>query len=108
MCTNTSLRLRSVHTVLLFFQMDEGIFPELGDYIPSANLKPGGSDQSKKKTSSYFGTVEEEKAPSHHDIKAEKKKQAVPAPAPKPESTTKAAGLLSRYAHSYLTVLPID
>lgn len=100
MCTNTSLRLRSV---LLFFQMDEGIFPELGDYIPSANLKPGGSDQSKKKTSSYFGTVEEEKAPSHHDIKAEKKKQAVPAPAPKPESTTKAAGLLSRYTHFYLT-----
>lgn len=90
--------------------MDEGIFPELGDYIPSANVKPGGSgDQSKKKTSSYFGTsVEEEKAPSHHDIKAEKKKQAVPTPAPKPESTTKAAGLLSRFTYFYLTRLLID
>lgn len=83
--------------------MDEGIFPELGDYIPSANVKPGSSEQTKKKTTSYFGaSVEEEKAPSHQDIKAEKKKQAIPTPAPKPESTSKAAGLLSRYGYFYV------
>lgn len=75
--------------------MDDTIFPDLGDYVPSTS-KPSTSDQSKKKSSSYFGSSTEEKIPVQ-EAKAEKKKPMVPIPAAKPETVTKAAGILSRW-----------
>lgn len=76
--------------------MDEGIFPDLGDYIPSAAAK-SVSEISKKKGTSYFGNLtEEEKSSKEQEAQVEKKKLSMPPPTIKPESTSKAAGLLSR------------
>jgi hypothetical protein len=95
-----------LHWQLIFFlyfpvvplQMDEGIFPDLGDYIPSAASKSGHEIPKKKVTgTSYFGSSnEEEKSLKEQEAKAEKKKLAMPIPSAKPESSSKAAGILSR------------